>query len=43
MVRSFGPASAETAFDISSLDKGLYLVKVTHGIGRMSTMKLVKE
>lgn len=43
LVKSFGPANTGSAFDISSLAKGLYLVKVTDANGRMRTVKLVKE
>jgi alpha-amylase len=43
LVKSYGVANAGTAFDISGLAKGLYLVKVKDVDGRQSTVKLVKE
>lgn len=43
LVKSFGAANAGTAFDISSLAKGIYIVKVADSNGRMNTVKLVKE
>jgi alpha-amylase len=43
LVKSYGAANAGSAFDISSLAKGLYLVRVTDANGRVSTLKMVKE
>jgi len=43
LVKSFGTSEANTSFDVSGLGKGVYLVKVTDGNNRQSTVKLVKE
>nr|WP_322623067.1 alpha-amylase family glycosyl hydrolase [uncultured Flavobacterium sp.] len=43
LVKSFGTNAGGNSYDVSGLSKGIYLVKVTDGANRVSTMKLVKE
>jgi len=43
LVKSFGANAAGHSYDVSSLSKGMYLVKVTDAANRQSTVKLVKE
>lgn len=43
LVKSFGANSAGNVYDVSSLNRGMYLVKITDAANRQSTIKLVKE
>jgi len=43
LVKSFSAGAAANTYDVSSLTKGMYLVKVTDAANRQSTIKLVKE
>ena len=43
LVKSFGGASAFSTFDVSSLNAGIYLVKVTDSDKRQSTLKLIRK
>lgn len=43
LVRSFGGGDEDTAYDISELPSGLYLVKITGAFNREASVKLVKE
>lgn len=43
LVKSFGPNSNGSSYDVSSLSKGMYLVRVTDTANRQSAIKLIKE
>ena len=43
LVKTFGSNAAFSMFDVSSLNTGVYLVKVTDADNRQSTLKLVKN
>ena len=43
LVKSFGANAAGNVYDVSTLSKGIYLVKVTDAANRQNTIKLVKE
>jgi len=43
LVHNYASAQAGKAFDVSTLAKGMYLVKVTDAEGAVSTIKMVKE
>jgi len=43
LVKTFGANAAGNAYDVSSLGRGMYLVKITDTANRQSTIKLVKE
>lgn len=43
LVKSYGTNANGNSYDVSGLTNGIYLVKVTDTMGRVSTMKLVKQ
>lgn len=43
LVKTFGGSAAFTMFDVSSLTKGVYLVKVTDSDNRENTLKLIRN
>ncbi|PHK20928.1 alpha-amylase, partial [Nostoc linckia z15] len=43
LVKTFGSNASYHIYDVSSLSKGIYLVKVTDNSNRQKTVKLVKE
>jgi 1,4-alpha-glucan branching enzyme len=43
LVKSFGANSNGSNYDVSSLSKGMYLVRVTDASNRQSAIKLIKE
>jgi len=43
LVKTFGSNAAFSMFDVSSLNTGVYLVKVTDADNRQSTLKLVRN
>ncbi len=43
LVKTFGANAAFTLFDVSSLNSGIYLVKVTDSDNRQSTLKLIRN
>jgi len=43
LVKTFGASAAFTIYDVSSLNTGLYLVKVTDSDNRQSTLKLIRN
>lgn len=43
LVKTFGANAAGNAYDVSTLGRGMYLVKITDTANRQSTIKLVKE
>ena len=43
LVKSFDKKSNEYEFNISDLNKGIYMVKATDDNNRLMTMKLIKQ
>jgi len=43
LVKTFGATAAGSSFDVSSLSRGIYMVKITDENNAQSTTKLVKE